>query len=277
MPAASLSAATAGDLDRSRRQREVRRPNGFGDELRVVLAGPTGSWGSLTLLRESGRPDFTAADVRFVASLTATLADGVRRAMLVGRRPARRPGAGDRVPRRRRRRLRRDGQRAGERWLDELSSPPRLRRAPVAVRSVVTRTRRVAAGERDVVASARVCTRRWPLGDRAWPLVGADRVAVLIEPPRPAELASAIADAYGLTERERTVTELWRGASTKEIADHLHLSAYTVQDHLKAIFEQTGTSSRGELVARLFLDHHAPRFTSSPTATRSDPVHDRLQ
>ena len=83
VPAASLSAATRGELDRSLRQREIRRPNGFADELRAVLTGPTGSWGTLTLLRESRRPHFTTAEVGLVAALAATLADGVRRAMLV--------------------------------------------------------------------------------------------------------------------------------------------------------------------------------------------------
>lgn len=34
--AASLSEATDGDLDRSQRHRELRRPNGFGDELRAA-------------------------------------------------------------------------------------------------------------------------------------------------------------------------------------------------------------------------------------------------
>ena len=92
-------------------------------------------------------------------------------------------------------------------------------------------------------------------------LVGDDRIAVLIEPARPGENASAIADAYGLTDRERMVTEqVARGRSTNEIADHLHLSAYTVQDHLKSIFEKSGTSSRGALVFRLFFDHHLPRI-----------------
>ena len=55
-PAASLSAVTAGDLDRSLRQREIRRPGGFADELRAVL----GSWGALTVFRETQRPALLA-------------------------------------------------------------------------------------------------------------------------------------------------------------------------------------------------------------------------
>ena len=66
-------------------------------------------------------------------------------------------------------------------------------------------------------------------------------VAVLIEDAQPVELAPLIADAYGLTDRERRVTELVaKGLSTNDIGQRLHLSAYTVQDHLKSIFDKTG-------------------------------------
>src|SRR5829696_6356318 len=84
VPAASLSQATGGDLDRSLRQREIRRPAGFADELRAVLTDDTGSRGALTLLREVNRPAFTPAEVRFVASLAPILAEGVSRATLPG-------------------------------------------------------------------------------------------------------------------------------------------------------------------------------------------------
>ena len=101
-------------------------------------------------------------------------------------------------------------------------------------------------------------------------LVGSDRVAILIEAARPAELASAIADLHGFTDRERMITErVARGLPTKEISNELHLSAYTVQDHLKSIFDKTGSSSRGELVARLFLRHYLPRMDDGRYSRRS--------
>jgi DNA-binding CsgD family transcriptional regulator len=81
---------------------------------------------------------------------------------------------------------------------------------------------------------------------------------------RAPDLAVLIADAFGLTERERRITELVaRGCATSEIATRLHLFAYTVQDHLKAIFDRTDVRSRGELVARLYFDEDAPRLTTT--------------
>ncbi len=273
-PAASLGEVTDGDLDRSLRQREVRQPHGFGDELRGVLSDTTGTWGALTLLREAKRPHFTPGEVRFVASLAGTLADGLRRAALLsdvadggedGNYGDEDAGllvlAADNTVEM--------ANQAADRWLNELGTGDRAAaHLPLVVRAVADGTRRATTADdpSDEVARARV---RTPAG--RWVVIQGSllvdspepRVAVLLEAARPPELAPLIADAYGLTERERLVTELVaQGFSTSEIADRLYLSAYTVQDHLKAIFEKSGTGSRGDLVARLFFDHYAPRLTA---------------
>lgn len=139
-------------------------------------------------------------------------------------------------------------------------------------RAVVLRAR-IGATSRvngDAIARARV---RAPSG--RWLLVRGSmlgdgpgaRAAVILEAARPAELAPLIADAYALTKRERIVTQLVaQGLATNEIATRLHLSPWTVQDHLKAIFAKVGITTRGELVARLFFEHYAPRLTSGSPA-----------
>ena len=156
--------------------------------------------------------------------------------------------------------------RAAEAWLGELRQGDRPgRELPPAIVSVANRARLAAEGA-GPAATARVRTAagRWLLVRGSVLGEGSDaRVAVTLEAARSAELAPLIAEAYGLTARERLVTQLVaQGFSTAQIAQHLHLSAYTVQDHLKAIFEKIGVSSRGELVARLFFEHYRPRLTS---------------
>ena len=92
-------------------------------------------------------------------------------------------------------------------------------------------------------------------------LLDEGRAAVILEPARPPEITALIIDAYGLSERERDVTQLvLQGLSTDEIAKSLFLSPYTIQDHLKAIFDKVGVRSRRALVARVFFEHYAPRL-----------------
>lgn len=89
------------------------------------------------------------------------------------------------------------------------------------------------------------------------------RAAITIETAGPPEVTPLISAALGLTGREiDVVNEVMRGSSTKEIAAGLHLSPYTVQDHLKSIFAKAGVNSRRQLVAGVFFGIYAPRLGS---------------
>jgi DNA-binding NarL/FixJ family response regulator len=94
---------------------------------------------------------------------------------------------------------------------------------------------------------------------------GDGTVAVVVEPAKSADIAPIIIEAYGLTPRERDVVRaIARGGSTPDIAAELYLSAHTVRDYIKSVFEKVGVNSRAELVAKLFAEHY------------SDPFHEAL-
>ena len=259
--AGSMSEATGGDLDRSPRHREVMRPHGFGDELRLACVRGSHMWGVIALHRELGSPDFAASEVDLLATLSGAFAEAFQRTGLHRDAPGSVAGPFDGQPGVL---LLDDDDRvelanaAGTEWLDELRENERG--LPLVVGAVARRARAVAAGNSDGMATARVraASGRWALVRGS--VISNEtraRTAVTLEPARKPELAPLVVQAYGLTERERLVTErVAQGLSTAAIGRRLHLSSFTVQDHLKAIFGKVGVSNRGELVARLFLDHY---------------------
>ena len=72
-----------------------------------------------------------------------------------------------------------------------------------------------------------------------------------------------IVDAYSLTKREGQITRLvLRGLSTAEVSEELHITANTVRDHFKSIFDKVGVRSRRELVGQVFAQQYQPRMAS---------------
>ena len=68
--------------------------------------------------------------------------------------------------------------------------------------------------------------------------------------------------------RRRSAALVCQGLSTRQIADRLHLTADTVQDHLKSVFDKTGVHSRGELVAAILQRDYLPRAIAGDPLNR---------
>lgn len=81
---------------------------------------------------------------------------------------------------------------------------------------------------------------------------GEGPIAVVLERADRHQTASLLLAAHGLSPREAEVARLvLRGTPTTAIADALHISRHTVQDHLKAVFDKVGVRSRRDLVGHL--------------------------
>ena len=164
-----------------------------------------------------------------------------------------------------------------ERWLAELPDGDwDAGRLPSAVLAVAGRALRTAEhpdapGE---VAVSRVLSRSgtWVVLHGACLVSGgARRVAVIVEPAHPARIAPLLMSVYGLTEREQEVTRLvLQGNATTEIAQRLVVSAHTVQQHLKSVFDKTGVRSRRDLVGKVFFAHYEPRLRDNEQRANAD-------
>ena len=273
----TLHEATGGDPTGSPRW-HFNMALGGDQELIAALRTPAGQvWGALGLYREPGQPLFDDAELAFVEAVAPSLAEGARRALLVGEAvdPEGPDAPGLLV-------LTDKGEVESatpgvERWLAALPDGDwDAGRLPSAVRAVAGRALRTAEhpDQPGEVAVSRVLSRSgtWVVLHGASLVSGSTRrVAVIVEPAHPARIAPLLMSVYGLSEREQAVTRLvLQGNSTAEIADRLVVSVHTVQQHLKSIFDKTGVRSRRDLVGKVFFAHYEPRLRDNERRASAD-------
>ncbi|MFC9330876.1 LuxR C-terminal-related transcriptional regulator [Kitasatospora sp. NPDC057015] len=273
VPVASLREST-GDLPgRSVVYHDFMRPRGLDDELRAVLRIGGRPRGHISLFRSKGRASFGRQEARIVESLVGPLARRLRSydqpvvEPLSEHLPEAQHGPGLLL-------FDAHGNLISinddaRQHLEDLPAGPSTDtglgiRVPAWISSTAAQARAIAQDRGRGTARVRTRTRsgRWLVCHasclrEAGGVLGAS--AVVIEPAKASEIVPLIVDAYELSERELEITQfIARGLATGEIAKQLFLSPHTVRDHVKAVFEKVGVSSRGELVGRLFTEHYAP-------------------
>ena len=285
----TLHEATGGDPSGSPRWR-ANIALGGDQELVAALRTRDGQvWGALGLYREPGQPMFDRDECGFIAAASAQLAEGARRGLLIGEATdPEGPDAPGLVVVNDRWEI--ESTTPGvQRWLDELPDGDVAGgRLPSALLTVAARALRSAQSAGDGEASTELAVARVLARSGSWLVLhgavlsstDARRVAVIVEPAHPARIAPLLMAAYGLTEREQEVTRLvLTGSSTMEIADALVVSAHTVQQHLKSVFDKTGVRSRRDLVGSVFFSHYEPRLRDNETRAaaarplRGGPAH----
>jgi DNA-binding CsgD family transcriptional regulator len=272
----TLHEATAGDPSSSP---SWHMNMAMGGDQEMIAALRTGGavWGAVGLYRAPGEPLFDSEQKAFVRAIGPDLANGARTGLLVGEsRDPQWPDSPGLVV------LSEAGEVESttpgvERWLSDLPDGDLdAGRLPSAVHAVAGRALRTAEGYDNPgeIALARVLSRSgsWiVLHGTSLVASGSRRAAVIVEPAHPARITPLLMSAYELTEREQEVARLvLRGESTAKIAERLVVSPYTVQEHLKKIFEKTGVRSRRELVGKVFFAHYEPRFRDNESRVIDD-------
>jgi DNA-binding CsgD family transcriptional regulator len=273
VPVGILSRVTGGRPERSTRYRELLAPAGIPFELRAAFVIRGRCWGAVHIARREHKRDFTAEEANVVAHLTGAIADGIRTSVRfdAARQAQDRSAPGLVV--------------LGATNEVELITPPAQelleamrssavtsdQRPPTALRALAAFTRRHHAaganGQPDIVAVP--TSSGWITLHASLPDGRADgQVAIVLERTATPQATALRLEADGVTPREREIaTLIAQGRTNPEIAETLVLSPYTVQDHIKSLFEKTGVASRQELVARVFLDEYMPHLVQRAPLT----------
>lgn len=250
----------------STRYHNILQPAGFGDELRAVLVNGGACWGYLTLYRRTEQPVFTEQERLNIQAWSPSIALMLRSTSLTlmdEMKSGSPPDPGIMITSDAFELLSLNA--PAQYWLSQLRllehvGPDVLPRPVRAVsshlqRQIRTDTDLIVAQEPILHSHSKVCIQ---LLDGRYLVLhaslmqqfsGPDQIAIRLEQAMPQDLLPLLAESHGLSMRERELLGyVLRSYSSKEIAEAMHISVYTVQDHLKSIFAKTDVSSRRELI-----------------------------
>ncbi|MBV9095106.1 MAG: helix-turn-helix transcriptional regulator [Streptosporangiaceae bacterium] len=271
-PVTILSAATGGDLNRSKLWRDLLGPRGGGDQLVARLTAGGISWAHLDLGREQSSGWFTPDDADFMASLAPLLATRLRAGLRTPASHSKDDNADS------------DSTAAGAepgtiildrdlalvaatsaawRWIDRLGLQRPSDEEPLPGFVYAAATRIAVAPDQPaepIAVRLQATDGSWVVA-RVAPVADSPRLVggfvVTIEPARAGDLAPLLMRAWGLSARERDVAALAiAGLPSPDIAAALFISPHTVRDHLKSVFAKTGVNCRRDLTAA-FTGHAA--------------------
>lgn len=230
---------------------------GMGEVASVVFRDRFGCWGWLDLWRSGADGPFPAYDLDLLAAVSEPITAALRRcqaAAFGGRSP--KPTASGPVVVILSPDLRVLNQTpAAEEFLRRLL-PTGGDRDPIPAAAYNLGAQLLAAEAGVDASPARA---RVHLGGGAWVTMQAGRlsgdgdqdIAISIEPTSPADRLDLFARVHGFTPRETELLEhLASGADTRDAAAGMFVSEHTIQDHLKAVFDKTGSRSRREVLSK---------------------------
>jgi DNA-binding CsgD family transcriptional regulator len=274
VPVTTLLSETGGDPTQSLAWESLMKRYEVSDVLYAGLADKHGFWGWLDLWRTAGQGPFTAEEVRFVATIVRAVTPALRLSVARQFFPAgqtsspteRHPKISGRLqadlPQQAVLTLNADmavvgGTSSVAEWLGLLQAGPRpFQDVPAEVLNVAAQLLALEAGVDRHPAWSRV-----HLGSGQWAVLRASRMgsagseatpplAVTIQACPPEARLDIFARSFGITPRQRELLDLAAaGFDTAAMATALGISAYTVQDQFKQIFDACGVHSRSALLA----------------------------
>ncbi|WP_446936823.1 helix-turn-helix transcriptional regulator [Lysinibacillus fusiformis] len=243
----------------SKRYREVLEPRGFSDEIRAALMFQGQCYGFLTLFKriDNGQPHFQDADVNQVKILMPVMAEalmGFYHTIIDERLFIEEEQSGIIILNKEHRIISTNTKAAQLLTLLRNNEGLLDWQIPKPIQAFCAKLQ---ANKLNSQYSLLV-----PINNKGYVTVQASvlmtadsqqQIAILLNEASPKEMLTYLLIAYHLTPKEKeVVVEVMKGIPTKIIAQNLGISSYTVQDHLKLIFQKVDVADRNELVWKLF-------------------------